>query len=104
MPAAAQQGPDERVVRLRALVRGRVQGVGFRAWTEYIATQFGIGGGRVRNLPDGTVEVEAEAADRPTLEALLQMLHQGPTAARVEGVEARWEEDVPPRFASFRAT
>ena len=91
-----------RVLRLRALVRGRVQGVGFRAWTNHIAEQFALSGGRVRNLPDGTVEVEAESTTRMPLEALLRMLHQGPAAARVDGVEATWEENVEPRFASFR--
>ena len=92
-----------RVTRLRALVRGHVQGVGFRAWTEHAARQFGVSGGRVRNLPDGSVEVEAEAEERTRLEGLLRALHTGPLAARVEGVEASWEEDVEPRFTSFRA-
>lgn len=91
------------VTRLRARVRGRVQGVGFRAWTEHAARQFGIRGGRVRNRPDGSVEVEAEAEERTPLEALLRALHTGPLAARVDGVEADWEEDAEPRFASFRA-
>ena len=91
------------VTRLRARVRGRVQGVGFRAWTEHAARQFDVSGGRVRNLPDGSVEVEAEAEDRVRLEGLLRALHTGPLAARVEGVEAYWEEDTEPRFASFRA-
>lgn len=89
------------VTRLRALVRGRVQGVGFRAWTGRAARQFGVEGGRVRNLPDGDVEVEAEASDRMQLEGLLRALHGGPASARVESVEAHWEEDVEPRFTSF---
>ena len=89
------------VTRLRAIVRGRVQGVGFRAWTERAARQFGVRGGRVRNLPDGAVEVEAEAPDRARLDGLLRALHVGPASARVEGVDAHWEEDVEPRFTSF---
>ena len=91
-----------RVTRLRAVVRGSVQGVGFRAWTNHIAGQFALTGGRVRNLPDGTVEVEAEAPERMPLEALLRLLHQGPPVARVDGVEAAWEENVEPRFTGFR--
>jgi hypothetical protein len=49
--------------------------------------------------------VEAEADARETLEALLQVLRGsggGPAAARVDEVEAVFEEDAEPRFASFR--
>jgi acylphosphatase len=47
------------VLRRRLIVRGRVQGVGFRATAAHLARGFPIGGS-VRNLPDGTVEVVAE--------------------------------------------
>lgn len=93
---------DERVTRLRAGVRGTVQGVGFRYWTERAVLHFAIRGGRVRNLPDGRVEVEAEADDRNALEGLLLALHRGPNGAHVEAVEANWEEEVEPRFVAFR--
>jgi len=91
-----------RVTRLHARVRGRVQGVGYRMWTERCARQLGVGFGRVRNLPDGSVEVEAEAEDRMRLEGLLRALRTGPPAADVDGVEADWQEDAEPRFTSFR--
>ena len=92
----------ERVVRLRAVVHGKVQGVGFRYWTERASLHFPLNGGRVRNLADGTVEVEAEAADRVVLEGLLGALHQGPAGSRVDAVEASWEEDAEPRVTAFR--
>ncbi len=66
-------------------VHGRVQGVGFRWWTERVATELGLGG-HVRNLPDGSVEIHVAgaAAAVGTFEAALA---DGPAAARVERVE-----------------
>jgi acylphosphatase len=91
------------VTRLRAVVRGRVQGVGFRYWVHHTAERLGGVSGMIRNLPDGTVEVEAEASDRPTLEALFHELHVGPAAAQVTAVEAAWEENAAPRYmGAFR--
>lgn len=92
------------MTRMRAVVRGRVQGVGYRRWTERAALHLALSGGRVRNRPDGTVEVEAEAQERTALEGLIAALHRGPDAAQVEGVAVSWEENVEPRFVSFRIT
>lgn len=93
----------ENVVRLHALVRGQVQGVGFRYWAHHTAQRLGGIAGSVRNLPDGTVEVEAESSDKTALNVLLHELHVGPDAAQVTAVEAKWEEGVPSRLAgSFR--
>ncbi|HVK05649.1 MAG TPA: acylphosphatase [Armatimonadaceae bacterium] len=89
----------DRTTRLTALVHGRVQGVGYRFFAHHAANGLPIAGGFVRNLPDGTVEVQAEAADRAALEQLLRELHEGPTTAHVEGVDATWEAGVPPRFS-----
>lgn len=66
-------------------VRGRVQGVGFRWWTQHTATRLGLGG-HVRNLPDGSVEVHAAGAPE-ALEALERALREGPPPARVDSVE-----------------
>ncbi|HET7725989.1 MAG TPA: acylphosphatase [Candidatus Limnocylindrales bacterium] len=74
--------------RLEAVVRGRVQGVGFRWFTVTRATALGCTGW-VANQPDGTVRVVAEA-DRGTLEQLLAELREGPDGARVEAVTATW--------------
>ena len=63
-------------------VLGRVQGVGFRYFTERTARSLGLVGW-VRNRPDGSVEVYAEGpADR--LDALRSRLHDGPPLARVD--------------------
>jgi acylphosphatase len=87
------------VVRLSAVVRGRVQGVGYRYFVHHAAAEIpGKPAGQVRNLPDGAVEVVAEATERATLERLLSDLERGPSAAHVEGVEAIWEENVPRRY------
>lgn len=64
---------------------GLVQGVGFRWWTVRTAESLGVAGS-VRNLPDGSVEVQAVGrADR--LAALEAELRTGPRGARVERVE-----------------
>jgi len=78
-------------VALRAVVRGRVQGVGFR---DYVLTRAGYLrlSGYVRNLPDGrSVEVVAEGP-RAELEQLLAYLREGPRLARVDAVDADWGE------------
>ena len=67
------------------LISGRVQGVGFRWFTERQARQRGVRG-YVRNLPDGRVEVLAQA-EREVMSAFLDVLRDGPGAARVDGVE-----------------
>jgi acylphosphatase len=72
-----------RVAR-RYLVSGRVQGVGFRYFTQDIAAREGLTG-RVRNLPDGSVEVVAEG-DSDSLQRLEAALWRGPSHARVENV------------------
>lgn len=69
------------------LVSGRVQGVGFRWFTEREALKRGVQG-YVRNLPDGRVEVLAQA-DTGTLAGFCARLRKGPAAARVDDVEMR---------------
>lgn len=76
---------------LRAVVRGRVQMVGFRDFAERRARALGLSG-YVRNRPSyDEVEVVAEGP-REALEALLRDLRQGPRLARVDGVEAEWRQ------------
>src|SRR6266566_5280562 len=69
----------------RYIVRGRVQGVGFRWFVEREAHILGIGGW-VRNNSDGSVEVLAQGT-REQLLGLRSRLRQGPRAARVDDVE-----------------
>ncbi|GAB3131833.1 acylphosphatase [Marisediminicola antarctica] len=72
-------------VRTRAIVRGMVQGVGFRANARAEATRLGLSG-FARNRSDGTVEVEAEGPDVAVAE-LVRWLHAGPPWAEVSSVE-----------------
>jgi acylphosphatase len=74
---------SNRVVHV--LIRGRVHGVGFRAWTQHEAERRGLEGW-VRNRRDGTVEA-VFAGDEDTVEAMLRACRQGPAGARVEGIE-----------------
>lgn len=74
--------------RLHAVVKGRVQGVGFRASTQHEANKLGLAGW-VRNLQDGGVELEAEG-DAAALERLLAYLQGGPRTAHVDSVTVTW--------------
>lgn len=69
----------------RWIVRGRVQGVGFRWFVGLEAKRLGLGG-FVRNLPDGTVEVVSQGPDT-ALDAMERHLNRGPSHAQVDGVE-----------------
>lgn len=72
-------------MRLHVLVRGRVQGVGFRWYVREVARDLGLAGW-VRNRPDGVVEVAAEG-DAPIIGRLRDMLRAGPSGASVTAVE-----------------
>lgn len=67
------------------LISGKVQGVGFRNFTQRNATQLGVNG-YAKNLANGKVEVVAEA-DKAQLDALVVLLRQGPRYARVDSLE-----------------
>ncbi len=91
---------DHALASLHATVTGRVHGVYFRAFVEEHARDLGLTG-YVRNVP-GAVEVEAEG-DRAKLEKLVEHLHRGPRAARVDGVTVRWGA-CRGRFPDFTVT
>jgi DNA ligase D-like protein (predicted 3'-phosphoesterase) len=78
-------GVNESKSAVRAVVRGRVQGVGFREATVAEAHRLGLLGW-VRNADDGTVVVHAEGPVS-AVEQLVEFLGKGPPAARVEKVE-----------------
>lgn len=71
---------------IHAYVSGRVQGVYFRQSTRQVARQLGLIGW-VRNLADGRVEVWAQGPEE-AVDRLVDWLWQGPTPARVTGVES----------------
>jgi acylphosphatase len=76
------------VKRFRAVVRGRVQSVGFRASAASEARRLQLTGW-VRNQLDGTVEVDAEGDDAAT-EAFLAWLRRGPSYAHVTSLDHEW--------------
>ena len=76
--------------RARIVVRGRVQGVFFRAETRDRARSLGLSGW-VRNVPDGSVEAVFEG-DRDRIDSILEWCRRGPGFAEVEDVEVAWEE------------
>ena len=75
-------------VTLQATIRGRVQGVYFRAFVSSHARSLGLTG-YVRNTSQGTVEVHAEG-EKQQLQRLLIHLEVGPVAARVDEVITQW--------------
>lgn len=85
--------------RIHVIVRGRVQGVGFRYWAVREARFLGVTGW-VRNLDDGSVEVTAEGP-RDSLLSLLASLRNGPSYADVESVAPRFETATG-EFRDFR--
>ncbi|MBI4178031.1 acylphosphatase [bacterium] len=76
---------SDTLFRLRLLIRGRVQGVGFRWFVFHEARRLGLGG-YVRNRGDGGVEVEAEGPE-DALNSLEDVCRGGPPAASVERLE-----------------
>ncbi|HSE52467.1 MAG TPA: acylphosphatase [Gemmatimonadales bacterium] len=72
-------------MRRRYLIGGRVQGVGFRFFSQRTASRLGLLGW-VRNLPDGRVELEAQG-DPNSLTSFESALRQGPRGAQVAHFE-----------------
>jgi acylphosphatase len=69
------------------VVRGRVQGVGFRAWAEITALELGLEGW-VRNRRDGSVEVVL-AGTEDVVAAMVELCRKGPPGARVDALAQR---------------
>ncbi len=79
-------------------VTGRVQGVGFRWSTASEARSLGIKG-YIRNLPDGSVYIEAEGS-REQLNAFVEWCKQGPAFSFVESVNV--DSSLPVNYVDFR--
>lgn len=75
------------IARVNLLVSGKVQGVFFRQSTLQEAQRLGLLG-FVQNLPDGSVEIEAEG-EREAIDALVRWARVGPPQARVDAVRER---------------
>ena len=69
------------------VIRGRVQGVGYRAWTEYTALRRGVEGW-VRNCRDGSVEA-VFAGEPPLVADMIQACRRGPHLSRVDALDQR---------------
>ncbi len=77
-------------VTVRLLIKGRVQGVGYRAWTMHSAQPLGLAGW-VRNLKDGSVEALAHGPEQ-VVERLIAACQQGPSFAEVTDVKSEYIE------------
>jgi acylphosphatase len=81
---------QQSIRRAHVIVRGRIQGVGYRYSTRSRAASLGVDGW-VRNRADGNVEAVFEGtAER--VELLLRWCRQGPSAAYVDEIEVDWQE------------
>jgi acylphosphatase len=75
--------------QIRAIVHGRVQGVGYRFFAERYAIELGVTG-YAKNLDNGDVEIVAQGA-KPSLETYLVKLHEGPRLSKVTEIEVEWQ-------------
>lgn len=81
------------VETLRVVITGRVQGVGYRAWTVKTASSLGLKGW-VRNRSDGSVEAVFHGM-KETIESMVEACKKGPFMARVDGIQSfKWEQAV----------
>ncbi len=74
-------------VIFRIVIRGRVQGIGYRAWAEVTALELGVEGW-VRNCRDGSVEAVLAGSEEVVL-TMIELCRDGPPSARVEAVDQR---------------
>lgn len=89
----AESEPATRTVAL--VIRGRVQGVGYRIWTRGEAQHLGLSG-YVRNRSDGTVEAVFRGSEQ-AVGAMIETCRKGPPGARVEEVDVTDPVDAYPR-------
>ncbi len=81
---------NNKIVRAHVWVKGRVQGVGFRAHVEYSARQISGLTGWVRNVGYDTVEAVAEG-EKDKIERFIAMMKEGPRSSRVDDAKVEWE-------------
>ncbi len=83
------------------IVKGLVQGVGFRWFVEREAKLLGLKG-YVKNLFNGNVEVEVEG-EKVIIEELIKQLRVGNRSSRVTDVQVDWQENED-KYNGFRIT
>lgn len=79
---------------IRFIVRGKVQGVFFRASARDVASRLGLTGHAI-NRPDGSVEVLV-CGDADAIQSMRKWLHQGPRMARVDSVHEEPADGIAP--------
>lgn len=84
--------------RVHLLIKGRVQGVFYRASTQETAVRLGLNGW-VRNLPDSSVETVFEGLSEKVREAI-EWCWQGPPGASVSEIDEKWTDHTG-EFKSF---
>ena len=74
-------------VIFQVLIRGQVQGVGYRAWAEITAVELGVEGW-IRNCRDGAVEALFAGSEESVL-TMIELCRDGPPGARVVAIDQR---------------
>lgn len=85
--------PNEPVKSVRVVIRGRVQGVWFRAWTQQEAQRRGLAGW-VRNRADGSVEAFFHGP-KGVVNDMMEACWSGPPSARVDHLTPDISEEIP---------
>lgn len=80
------------------IIKGFVQGVGYRKWARKMAQENGITGW-VRNLPDGSVEALLQG-EKEIIEKVIKDYKKGPFLSEVESVDVVWEDEKE-KFSDF---
>jgi acylphosphatase len=94
------ESSKEKERAVRVVIEGRVQGVGYRAWTERTAISLGLRGW-VRNRRDGAVEA-VFAGGAAAVDEMVRRCHQGPRSASVRSVRVTDESEIAfPRFEAL---
>ena len=99
LPECMAEPIEAATLRARLFVKGKVQGVGYRAFAARIASQRGLCGG-VRNLDDGRVELDVEGPKDQIL-ILIEDAKTGPPASQVAAVDVEWSPATG-RFSDFQ--
>ncbi len=85
----------------KMIVKGRVQGVGFRWFVQQRAKRFEVNG-YAKNLDSGDVEIEAEG-ERGRVEELIKSVKVGPTFSKVVDIVIEWQKFTG-KYDSFNTT